>query len=269
MAAPATALASFGHRRTRHLPEPVRAWLRRSVEPDAELPWRADLDTSGQIRIGRWWRYEACQVLAPPARLIWSANVHIGPISIVGSDRYVDGVGQMGWIASGRIPVLRADGPGTTRSAAGRLASEALLVPTFALSPWIEWESINETRAVAQVTIHDVVHAVEAEFDDGRLVTCSQPRWYQDRRRGRSRVFGVRFEGAATHDGITLPTSWTAGWDWDGDDWRNGPFFRAQLEAVRFTTAREGRPRHEPAADNGTFGSRPECPPGARWSHGK
>jgi hypothetical protein len=222
--------------RIRHLPDPVRAWLHRCVEPGVEPPDRADLDTSGEIRVGRWWRYEACEVLAPPTDLIWSATTRIGPLSIEGSDRYVDAVGAMRWDASGRIPVLRANGDGTTRSAAGRLASETLLVPTFALAPWIEWEAINASRAVAQITIHGTVHSVEAEFDDGRLVTCSQPRWYQNRRRGRSRVFGVRFEGDTTHDGITMPTNWTAGWDWDGDDWRNGPFFRAHLEAVAFST---------------------------------
>jgi Family of unknown function (DUF6920) len=148
----------------------------------------------------------------------------------------------MRWMASGRIPVLRADGPATTRSAAGRLAAEALLVPTFAVAPWIEWEAINDTRAVAQITIHDVIHSVEAEFDDGRLVTCSQPRWYQSARHGRSRVFGVRFAGEATYDGLTMPANWTAGWDWDGDTWQRGPFFRAHLEAARFTTTPQDMP---------------------------
>jgi len=224
--------------RIRCLPAPVRTWLHRCVERDLDPPERADLDTSGEIRLARWWHYEACEVLAPPTELIWSATTRIGPLSIEGADRYVDGAGATRWDASGRIPVLRAAGDGTTRSAAGRLAGEALLVPTFALAPWMEWEVINERRAVAQITIHGRVHSVEAEFDDGRLVTCSQPRWYQSGRRGRSRVFGVRFHGATTCDGITMPTDWTAGWDWDGDGWRHGPSFRAHLEAVRFSTAR-------------------------------
>ena len=246
MSAPATPTVhslAFDHRRTRHLPAPVRTWLDRCVESGVVPPRRADLDTSGEIRLGRWWHYDACQVLAPPTELIWCATTHIGPFSIVGSDRYVDGVGRMRWVTSGGIPVLRAGGPGTSRSGAGRLAGEALLVPTFALGPWIEWEPINETRALAHVTIHRVVHSVEAEFDDGRLVTCSQPRWCQDRRGGRSRVFGVRFAGAVTQDGITMPTNWIAGWDWDGDDWWHGPFFRAQLEAVRFTVSRANHVR--------------------------
>jgi hypothetical protein len=49
-------------------------------------------------------------------------------------------------------------------------------------------------------------------------------------------VFGVRFSGASTHEGITMPTTWTAGWDWDGDEWRDGPSLRAHLDAVRFDT---------------------------------
>jgi hypothetical protein len=223
-------------RRTRHLPAPVRAWLDRCVEPGVEWPRRADLDTSGEIRIGRWWRYDACQLLAPPTESIWCATAHIGPVSITGTDRFLDGAGEGRWVASGGIPVLHARGVGTTRSAAGRLAAETLLVPTFAVAPGVEWESISDTRAVAQVTIHGTVHSVEAEFDDGHLVTCSQPRWYEHGRHGRSRVFGVRFADTSTHEGITMPTTWTAGWDWDGDEWRHGPFCRAHLDAVRFDT---------------------------------
>ena len=218
------------------LPEPVQTWLERTVEPGVEPPVRADFDTSGEIRIGRWWPYEACQVLAPPRELIWSATVHVGLLSIEGADRYVDGAGSMRWDASGRIPLLRAAGAGTRRSIAGRLAGETLLVPTFATAPWVQWQAINETRAVASITIDHVVHAVEAEFDGGHLVSCSFPRWFPNRRGGRSRVFGVRFDGSVTRDGITMPANWTAGWDWDGDDWRHGPFFRARLDAARFTT---------------------------------
>ena len=100
---------------------------------------------------------------------------------------------------------------------------------------------------MAQVRVNGTVHSVEAEFDDGRIVTGSQPRWYQRGRVGRSRVFGVRFAGATTHEGITMPTNWTAGWDWDGDEWRHGPFFRAHLDAVRFDAA-DGATGHRRAA---------------------
>ena len=153
-----------------------------------------------------------------------------------------------------------------TRSAAGRLAGEALLVPTFALAPWIAWDPVDEAHAIARITVGGVRYAVEAVFDDGRPVSCCLPHWYEGGRQGRSRVFGVRFDGAVSHGGITMPRAWTAGWDWDGDDWRHGPFFRARLEAVRFRTARRGDRRRvrrcrvttSDGMTSGTFG-----PPGS------
>ena len=218
----------------------MQDWLHRSVQPGVEVPWRADFDTSGEIKIGRWWRYEACQAVAPPTDRVWSATAHFGLISVEACDRFTRGTGDMSWTASGRIPVLRARGGGIDRSVAGLLAAETLLVPTFAMYPWVRWEQVAPHRAVAEITIGTTMHAVEVAFDDGRLASCALPRWSQTGRHGRTRVFGIQCCGEATHEGITTPARWTAGWDWDGDDWRHGPHLRAQLDSVRWTTG--GRP---------------------------
>ncbi len=216
------------------LPPPVRAWLERCVASDASSPRRAELDTTGKIKLGLWQPYRAHQLLAPPDELAWLAVARIAGVPLNVVDRYRAGMGETRITVGGRFVVAVRSDDDVARSAAGRLAAEALLLPTTATAPWIRWDGGDDTRAVAEVEIGGVVHAVDVRLDDGRLVSLSLPRWDAGRRRPRTRVFGVLFDGERTHKGITVPASWTAGWDWTGDDWRRGPFFRAQLEAVRF-----------------------------------
>ncbi len=73
----------------------------------------------GEIKVGRWQRYEADWLLAPPEGFIWAATTHLGPVFIRGFDRYTAGAGQMRWRLFGRVPLLSATGSDVTRSAMG------------------------------------------------------------------------------------------------------------------------------------------------------
>ena len=222
------------HRRTADLPPPVRAWVERSVAPDAPCPRRAELDTTGEIKLRVWHRYRARQLLAPPDELSWHGTARIAGVPVTVIDRYRPGAGETRVRLGSRLVLAARSDDDVTRSGAGRLAAEAMLLPTNAFAPWVRWLTAGDDCAVADIDIGGAVHAVELRLDGGRLVSLSLPRWYADRRHGRSRVFGVRFHGELTHEGITVPAAWTAGWDWTSDGWRGGPFFRAQLEAIRF-----------------------------------
>ena len=72
----------------------------------------------------------ARQVLAPPRGFVWAATARFIGIPVIGFDRLSSGSGQMRWRLGGLVPVVSATGPDVTRSAAGRLAGETVLVPT-------------------------------------------------------------------------------------------------------------------------------------------
>jgi hypothetical protein len=216
------------------LPAPVRHWVERTIADGATFPTRADLDTRGRIRFGRWHRYEACQLLAPPHQFTWCAQSTVAGLPITAVDSYRDGHGETS-IAVGPIDVGDREDREVTRSAAGRLAIEAFLLPTTALAPWVSWEPAGTASAVAEVDIDGTLHAVEVEIRAGRLASCSTVRWSSSRLGGRDRAFGVQFHGERTIDGLIVPAAWRAGWDWQGDGWRHGPFFEAHLDAIRFT----------------------------------
>jgi len=219
------------------LPAPVREWVARTVAPDAPLVHRVELDTHGGIRLGRWCRYTAHQVLAAPDGLEWQGTARLAGIPVTVFDTYHAGAAETRTTIAGRVALGRRRDRDVVRSAAGRLAAEALLLPTNALAPWVRWEATGDSHAVAEIEVGGAVYAVEVVLDHGRLRSVALPRWCPTRAGGRSRVFGVTFHGERREHGITMPASWTAGWDWTGDGWQAGPFFTAQLDAVRFQPA--------------------------------
>jgi hypothetical protein len=84
LTAPTTAATLFTQDLLDGLPEPARRWLRHAVAPGTPLRRAAVLRQHGEIKVGRWLRYEADWALAPPAGFIWAATSHFGPLFIRG-----------------------------------------------------------------------------------------------------------------------------------------------------------------------------------------
>jgi hypothetical protein len=213
------------------LPVPVARWLRRAIEPGTPLRTRARLAMHGRIRVGRWLPFTARQVLAPDG-FVWAATAGRPPLWISGFDRYTDGAGEMRWRLLGLVSVLSATGPDVTRSAAGRLAGETMLLPTVAAG--LPWRAVDERCAVAAVVTGPFTHDVTVEVDDtGLLRAVRLVRWGNP---GggiyREHPFGVELDGARTVEGVTSPVSLRAGWWPRTDRWAEGEFFRAAIDTV-------------------------------------
>ena len=137
-----------------HLPEPVRWWLDHAIEPGTLLTTAAEVRMHGEIRLGKWRSFTAVQRMTPTGGFVWAATALMLGLPIVGFDRYTRGSGQMRWRLLDAVPVMSADGPDVTRSAAGRYAGELLLyVPTAALSDMITWRAVDEARATAVLQV--------------------------------------------------------------------------------------------------------------------
>lgn len=215
------------------LPPPVSRWLRRAIEPGAPLRRGARLEMHGTIKVGRWMRFTARQVLAPSG-FVWAADAGRFPLRIRGFDRCTDGTGEMRWKLGGLVPVMTADDDNTYRSSAGRLAGEAMLLPGAALGDDIHWSPLDDERAVATVATESFTHQVTVRIDDeGALRSVSLPRWGNpDRKAHREVTFGVEMGGELRAGGQVVPTSLNAGWWFGTDRWAEGEFFRATIDAV-------------------------------------
>ena len=218
------------------LPAPVIRWVRQAIAPGTPLQRSVRLTMHGEIRVGRWRPFSAEQVLAPPRGFVRAATAGRWPPRIRGFDRYSQATGEMRWRLGGAIPVMSAAGDDITRSAAGRLASELILVPAAALDPAVSWHAVDEHRATADVRIGDVVLHVTIEVDDrGAVRSLWLPRWGNpDGGAFAEHPFGGELGGEATYEGYTIPTTMRVGWGYGTDAWPNGIFFRAAIDVARY-----------------------------------
>lgn len=227
------------------LPDPARRFLLHAIAPGTVLAGAVELDMSGSIAMvpdEEPLSLEARQVLAPPHGFIWLAVAGGGLARIRGYDRYSDGQGEMRWELFGFVPVVRASGEGVTRSAAGRLGMEAVLVPATLIpgSPFapegLRWEEVDEHRARFHFPVGTEVVEATLEVDaEGRPLRIEALRWAEDAEEGREpgyEPFVVEMSGEFSWDGYTLPAFMEAGWRLGApDEFR---FFGAELERVAF-----------------------------------
>ena len=82
------------------LPGPVQRYFRTAIEPGTPLARTALITMSGRLRIGRWLPFRGAELLTPHRGFVWWARA-AGIIS--GSDRYVDGIGELDWKLGGLV----------------------------------------------------------------------------------------------------------------------------------------------------------------------
>ena len=217
------------------LPDPARRWLTHAIAPGTPLWQSVELSMVGEIRLGRWRPFTATQALAPPEGYIWAATARLFGLPVMGYDRLTSGTGEMRWRLLNLIPVMTVAGPDITRSAAGRLASEIVLIPTaFRDATWTLGASPD--KAVATWGHGEDRESVEIHVGrDGQLLDVLMRRWGNPTGEPFERYpFGCTVEAEHTHAGVTLPAVFRAGWWWGTDRQEEGEFFRARLTAVTF-----------------------------------
>lgn len=218
------------------LPAPARRYLLRAIRPGTPLARSVELRMHGAIRLGPDRDpapMRAEQILAPPEGFVWRARTVAGRMRIQGFDRYAGGQGEMRWLLWGLVPVMSARGSDVTRSAAGRLAMEAVLLPSSLLpGRGATWEEANDTRARYRATVGPETVVTTLEVDaEGRPRHASARRWSDAAGPGYAR-FEVDFDGELESGGYRIPSRIEAGWHFGpGTDFR---FFQATLDEAVF-----------------------------------
>ncbi|HMM48433.1 MAG TPA: hypothetical protein PKE32_02305 [Miltoncostaeaceae bacterium] len=213
------------------LPARVVRWLRRVITPGSRLLTGARIRMHGRINIGRWRPFSADQIIGPDG-FIWAARAGRAPLSIRGYDRFTDGRGEMRWRLAGIIPVMSAAGDDITRSAAGRLAAEMLVItPAAALSPAVRWSEVDARTARATVTLGPYRHEITLEIArSGQARHLSLPRWGSpDGGPPGEHPFEVSFTDELEVHGQRLPGAFQAAWR-HADGGEPIEFFRATID---------------------------------------
>jgi hypothetical protein len=218
------------------LPAPARRWLVHAIAPGTVLARAAVLAMEGQFRLGRWLPMRARQIVSPPTGLAWVARIGWGPLSFRGFDRYEAGQGEMQWRLLGTLPVVHGQGADIGRSAAGRLAGEAVWVPTAFLGPHVSWHARDDRRVTARWRLGS--HEVSAELcvgAAGELQAVTVARWGNPDGAGwREIPFGGPVQGEQAFGGMTIASRVRAGWFCGTGRAARGEFFRVSLTSAEF-----------------------------------
>jgi hypothetical protein len=235
LAAPTVRPAAFDPAMADSQPAAVRRWLLHALKPGVPLSESVCLTMNGRIKIGGWRRFTAVQVVAPWDGYIWAARSAVAGLPITGFDRYSSGDGEMRWRLLGLIPVVSVRGNDVTASAAGRLASEIVLIPTaFRSATWTA--GVEENTFTAEIRIGSDIEQLELRTDlTGGLHTVRLQRWGNPNGLPFARYpFGVTVMRESTFTGVTIPSTVRAGWFVGTERESEGEFFRASITAAAF-----------------------------------
>lgn len=222
------------------LPDPAQRFFNFTIAPGTPLYTVAEIDMEGFFSLGtqekpNYQPMEAHQILAPPEGFVWRLKLP-GILPISGSDS-----GK--WTRFnilGLIPVARMGGDTNhTRSAYGRCVAEAVFwTPAALLSrEGLTWKEINENTVRVTVTSGKLSQAVNIKVNnEGKPLEVSFMRWSNanPEKVYRLQPFGGTLSDFRVVQGFKLPFKVDAGNMFGTVEYF--PFFKAEVEAIRFPT---------------------------------
>jgi hypothetical protein len=204
------------------LPAPVQRYLRLALRDGQPRVRAVHFRQSGRLRTGvespQWLDFTAVETIAPEARaFVWDARIRFAPLLHVAvRDTYMDGIGR-GQVAMQSAFTL-TDAQGGHELNAGdlyRLLAEAPWAPTLLLPhEGLSWASIDDTRALASLTVGGETATMEFRFNAAGEITAvyaaERPRAY-----GTTYVstpWEGHFSRYADVNGMRVPLAGEVGW---------------------------------------------------------
>ena len=181
--------------------------------------------------------FSAEHLVVPPANgFVWDARVTVAPLLHVRvRDSLIEGRG------SGLVSFLSAftlsaaaDTPEMNSGSLHRFLAEAVWYPTALVpSPTLAWTAIDETKALATLTDHDVSVSLEFRFaKTGEVTGIYTPgRWGKFADGYRQVPWEGHFRDYREYNGMLLPTEGEVGWYVDGE-WR--PVWKGTMTEFEF-----------------------------------
>jgi hypothetical protein len=215
------------------LDEPVRRYFEHALHGDADRARGVRLEMKGRIRAGRWLPFSARQE-SDGRSFTWRARVGVGRLTLLTVvDGFAAGIGSTEGRLFGRRRVLHAEGPDTSRSAAGRAALEAVFAPMSLLPDrGVSWRAEEEALIVASLDVPPERPELRLRIDgDGALRSVSTLRWGNAGQREFGYIpCGCEVRAERRFGDLVVPSSVEVGW-WFGTP-RYAPFFEAEVLAL-------------------------------------
>lgn len=220
------------------LPEPARRFLRASLPESAPLARAVELEMTGEIKlVGRWLPFHARQILRAGVGFVWAPVVGGRVLRFVGADALGPDGASMEFRFHDRIPVVRASGPDTERSAAGRLAAETVAWLPQALTPQsgAVWRPLDADRATVSLAGPSGPVDVDVTVDErGGLVGIELQRWNDSAKPPAYSPFGGAVTEPFDTGGICIAGRGIVGWGRGSTTQDDDVFFRYAVTSARF-----------------------------------
>lgn len=219
------------------LPPAARRYLEHAIAPGTPLATAVRLRMHGEIKLKGWLPFTAEQVIRQHRGMIWKARTHMHGLPISGSDRLIDGEGEMRWKLCGIFPIMNGSGPDLTRSAAGRFSSESIWLPSSLCTPEVIWKDSSALQTQAKFKVcEESVELNLTQDSDGHLTEIETMRWGNpDETVFCYDNFGGVVEEEGSFAGYTIPTQVRVGWHFGTDRFESeGEFFRVTVDSAEF-----------------------------------
>jgi hypothetical protein len=215
------------------LDQPVRRYFEHALHGDAGRARGVRLAMKGRIRAAMWLAFSASQE-TDGRSFVWRARVGTARTTLLTVvDRFAAGIGETEGRLFGRRRVIHAEGPDTSRSAAGRAALEAVFAPMSLLPDrGVTWRAEDETMIFARVDVPPEHPELRLRIaGDGALRSVSALRWGNAGQRGFGYIpCGCEVRAERRFGDVVVPSSIAVGW-WFGTP-RYEPFFEADVLAL-------------------------------------
>lgn len=219
------------------IPDTARRYLEHAIRKDAPSVRTVRLRMHGEIKLKTWRSFGADEVLAWDRNMIWRARTSMNGLPISGFDRVAHGLGEQRWKLLGLFPVMTASGPDIARSGAGRVAGEAIWLPTILRDGAIAWSAPDASHARASLAaFSERADLAMTVAPDGRLESVAYKRWGNpDGGLFRYESFGGVMEAEGAFQGYTIPTRMRMGWYFGTERFeREGEFIRIAIDEARY-----------------------------------
>jgi len=180
---------------------------------------------------GRWRKIECHQFnsVPEPVRIVHMKMRLGGFLPLEARDKFQGGRGNMLVRLLKVFTLENARGPEMDESALVTLLAEALLIPAYAVQPYVRWEAVGADRAVAFISGGEaVVHGLFTFNEAGEFVRFeSRQRWKTGKGGHFTRTpWRITVGDYVSRDGIRHPTRAAAAW-LEGEEWVE--YFRGEL----------------------------------------
>lgn len=222
------------------LPEPVQRYFRncgylgKAKMTNAEITWE---DVHFKMSPHKdWIRLQCYQFnsVLEPTRIVLMKSKILGMLPFEGRDKYQDGHGNMLIKLLKFIKVADAKGKEMDESALVTVLAETLVVPTYALQPYITWTALDSNSAKASINYNgSEVSGIFYFSDNGEFIRFkTSDRYYSEKGTEYLKVkWSAVVSNYAEKNGLKFPAAFKAIWHTPEGEYE---YFKGRIVDVEF-----------------------------------